>query len=575
MPRETIRKLSEDVERLLVAGAHLAQGDAGLERDRAALEKLVAQLGAKAPPVLGKLAEAANKARSAKPKEQAQDVLSLATMTAQVRAAQTQLAPAEGDEPLTPVAEIGTPCNAKDLYALHDALVEKGPGRMEKVAEALERGDVADLRLVHAVVQALGDSYGELAERVSNEVVPTFGRAIIEPVRSRLKFPGRVVDGRRLKALVAVEKEASLPLVEQALREGSPEMREAALEAVADHLPGVPSFEPLVLAQIEKERTGDVRRAAVHALKGYGSDASLEALLSAVDDSRTLRAAADALGSSKHPNVVPRLLARLQSAAAAAKAKVKKGDKAAEKARDEAKAIVVALLRALSELNDPAIVPVAKELIDDYGRSAAYAMLGSAGKADLTAIADLLDGDDTDVFGVAVAAAMKLDPKDVFKRLSPPFSAKDRDKKVGEARTSAIARSAFVPEGDDWVKALIAAVKLKPRSDHAIHMLGKTKDPKAVPVLIDLLDEDPKHLHDVARGLAALGDKRALEPLLGILEKGKQRNYTWSVSSAIETLADEKTVDRVRTIHANEKTGNSYSYASYLLRRLERKFPGA
>ena len=574
MPRETIRKLSENVERLLVAGAHLAQGDSGLERDKEALEKLVAQLGAKAPPVLGKLAEAAGKARTAKPKEQAQDVLSLAMTTAQVRAAQTQLAPVVGDEPLTVVAEIGTPCNAKDLYALHDALVEKGPGRMEKVAEALERGDVADLRLVHAVVQALGDSYGELAERVSNEVVPAFGRAIIEPVRSRLKFPGRVVDGRRLKALVAVEKEASLPLVEHALREGSAEMRESALEAIAAHLPGVPSFEPLVLGLIEKERAGDVRRAAVHALKGYGSDASLDALLEALDDSRTVRAAASALGSSKHPKVVQKILVRLGDAVKEAKAKVKKGEKAAEKQRDEAKGIVQALLGALAELSDPAIVPVARELIGDYGRSAAYAILGSGTKADFAAVADHLDGGDTELYDVAVAAALKLEPKAIFERLSAPFSAKDRDKKAGEARASAVARSALVPSGDDWTKALIGAVTRKPRSEQAIRMLGKTKDPRAVPVLIELLGDDAKDLNDVARALGALGDRRALEPLLAILEKGKSRNH-WPVSSAVEALADEKTVDRVRTIHAAEKSGNTYSYVSYLLRRLERKFPGA
>ncbi|CAN5442187.1 hypothetical protein BH09MYX1_BH09MYX1_46660 [soil metagenome] len=574
MPRETLRKLSENVERLLVAGAHLAQGDSGLERDKAALEKLVAQLGAKAPPVLAKLAEAAGKARTAKPKEQAHDVLTLATTTAQVRAAQTQLASVDADEPLTVVGEIGTPCNAKDLYALHDALVEKGPGRMEKVAEALERGDVADLRLVHAVVQALGDSYGELAERVSNEVVPAFGRAIIEPVRSRLKFPGRVVDGRRLKALVAVEKEASRPLVEQALREGSPEMREAALEAVADHLPGVPAFEPVVLGLIEKERTGDVRRAAIHALKGYGSDASLEALLEALDDPRTVRAAADALGSSKHPKVVHKLLARLAQAATERKVKVKKGDKVGEKKQSDATIVVQALLGALAERNDPSIVPAARELIDDYGSAAAYAVLGSAAKDDLKALADLLDGDDDKLFAVAVAAAMKLDPKESFVRLSAPFSAKDRDKKIGEARANAVARSEVVPTGDDWAKALMAAAKLKPRSEYAIRMLGKTKDPKAVPMLIALLEDDPKNLNDTAYALGAIGDQRALDPLLAILEKGKSRHY-WSLSSTIEGLADEKTVDRVRTIHAAEKSGNTYSYISYLLRRLERKFPGA
>jgi len=181
MPRETIRKLSSNVERLLVAGAHLAQGDSGLERDQAALEKLVAQLGAKAPPVLGKLAEGANKARTAKPKEQPAEVLSLATMTAQVRAAQTQLATAEGDAALVPVAEVGTPCNAKDLYALHDALIHTGPGRMEKIGEALERGDVGDLRLVHAVVQALGDPYASLPSVCRTRSCPRSGARSSSP----------------------------------------------------------------------------------------------------------------------------------------------------------------------------------------------------------------------------------------------------------------------------------------------------------------------------------------------------------------------------------------------------------
>ena len=102
-------------------------------------------------------------------------------------------------------------------------------------------------------------------------------------------------------------------------------MREAALDAIATHVPGVPAFEPLVLAQIEKDRAVDVRRAAMRALKGYASDASLEALVAGLDDERTLRAAAEALGRSEHPKIIERLLDRLGVAVQAGKAKVKKG----------------------------------------------------------------------------------------------------------------------------------------------------------------------------------------------------------------------------------------------------------
>ncbi|MBN8524755.1 MAG: hypothetical protein J0M02_05395, partial [Planctomycetes bacterium] len=87
MPRDTIRRLSADVERVLVAGAHLAAADTALAKDKIALDGLAAQLGAKAP-VLGQLAAAAGKAIGASGAEAARELVSLATMAAQVRAAQ-------------------------------------------------------------------------------------------------------------------------------------------------------------------------------------------------------------------------------------------------------------------------------------------------------------------------------------------------------------------------------------------------------------------------------------------------------------------------------------------------------
>jgi HEAT repeat protein len=587
MPRETIRLLAVDAERFLVAGAHLAQGDSALARDRAALDKLVVQLGAKAPPVLAKLSQLTESALTAKPKEQAPALLTLATTVAQVRAAQTQLAQVNEDLlPLEPTAEVGTPCNAKDLYALHDALVVTGPGRMEKIKEALERGDIADLRLVHAVIQALGDPYGELAEVVGDSVVSAFGRAIVEPVRAKLKFPGGVVDGRRLKALVAVEKTAALPLIQQALSEGSPEMREAALDAVATHLPGVPTLEATVLSVLEKERASGVRRAALRALKGYGSDASLSAMLSGLDNERTLDAAAEALGNSKHPNIVERLLERLGVAVQGSKARVKKGDKEAEKRREVDRRIVNALLGALSEIRDPRIVAAARDLIDDFSESAARAVLHSGDEEDLRALADRLAGSDEDIYEIAVRAAIKLGPEEAFARLSPLFTnetpgawatAKDRTGKLEAERRFALMRAELEPKGDRWVSVLIAAVQSKKRPHHAIRLLGKTQDTRAIAPLRALLQtekKDSEAVGEIAYALAETGDKTCLDDLITLVESKGSYRWWWAVSSAIERLADAGTVDQVRTAFAKQKDA-SYSYLRYLLQRLERKFPGA
>jgi hypothetical protein len=573
MPKETIRNLAVDVERVLVAGAHLAGGDAGLLRDKAALDKLITQLGAKAPPVLSRLSEQADKALTAGPKDQADALVSFAMSLAQVRAAQASLATVGEDAPLAAVPAVSTPCNAKDLYALHDALVHTQPGRMAVINDALERDDVADLRLVHAAIQAMGDAYGELAETVSSKVVPRFGRAIVEPVRSRLRFPGKAIDGRRLKALVAVEKEAARPLIEQALKEGSAEMREAALEAMADSLPGVPDLEPLVLGLIEKERAGDVRRAAIRALKGYASDASLETLIAATFEPRTLREASWALSVSRHPKVIARLLERLATAATAAKAKPKKD---AKDERNLHRDVANWMLRALSHYADPRVVEVARELADDYSAESARAVLNGGSPDDLRWLADQLAGTNTDLFQPAVEAAIKLEDE-TFDRLIVPIRAvKEHETKAGRARLDAVVDSNLVPKGDRWVTALLDALTGKPRVFSVVKLLARTKDRRATRPLVDLIEtmkRDSNATHTLFYALGTLGDPSALEPLLAAYASKQGQGSWWSLAHSIVELADVSAVDKVRTILAAEKT-ESYQ-TRHLLRRLEQKFPGA
>ena len=285
MPRETIRRLQRDVERVLVAGAHLAAADGDLAKDRKALDDLATQLGAKAP-VIGQLAAATGKAVTAGGKDAVRELVSLATMTAQVRCAQAAPAPAPAAQPLMTRPLIGTPCKAKDLAELYNALVESGKGRMEKLDQAIERGDIADLRLVDALIYAMHDGY--IGDAVATKAIPKLGPAIIAPIRAQLRIAnGQTVDGRRLRALVAVQRSEARDLLKAALIEGNGEMREAAFDAIADHVRGEPEFAALVLQTVEKERSGDVRRAALRALAGYASDASLAALIEALDDDRT------------------------------------------------------------------------------------------------------------------------------------------------------------------------------------------------------------------------------------------------------------------------------------------------
>jgi HEAT repeat protein len=583
MPRETIRKLSETTERLLVAGAHLAADNADLGKDKAALQKVVEKLGAKAPPAFNKLIDQIDDTVTAKPKDRAAALVTLAASLAQVRAGLAQLAPApqgaDGETALAPAPEVQTPCNSKDLYALHDALVTTGSGRMEIINQAIERNDAADLRLVHAAIQAMSDGY--IGEVVCDKIVPSFGRAIVEPVRRKLRFPGKAVDGRRLRALVAVEKQEAKPLIDQAIAEGSAELRAAALDAIADHLPGLPEVEPIALAILEKERSGEVRRAAVRALGGYASDASLEKLLAASRDPRTLYAATEALGKSKHPRVVDRLLELLAESVGVLQAKVKKGDKSGESARTDAQRLGSQLLGALARHADPRVSPAAKELLSVHGATAAHTMMAQGTDADLRFVADLLGGNDDGLFRVAVEATLKLPDDEIFDRLSKPLLAKDKASKLGLARVHALHYAQVRPRSDAWVKLLLDLLAKEGPSATVVDLLGRTGDPRATEPLLQALEKAPRSdkgglVTNLVGALRLLGDRRAIDPILERLHSGDW-SIGWSVRNAVVDLADESTVAKVRAIYAalKEPDASKNWNVRYLLGSLERKFPGS
>ncbi len=606
MPRETIRRLSHHVDQLLVAGAHLAVANPDLAKDQAALDQLSAKLGAKAPAITA-IAGATAKVLGAKPNEAAKELVSLATMASQIRAAQAQPAAVPATTPLAQRPLIGTPCNAKDLSAISAALTTKAKGRQEVVERFIASGDIADLRLVDAVIHAMADSY--LGDLVVDQAMPRLGASVVAPLRASLArmdpAKARSLDGKRLRALVAVQKNGARDLLLNALRNGNADLREAAFDAIADHIRGVAEFEPLVLATIDKERAGNVRRAAIRALAGYGSDASLAATIAALEDSRTIAPSVEALSQSTHPAVVDRLLERLAELVDGAAAEKKSRKKAAppgatpttaapaKKTNEvETSGRIRALLTALAGHRDPRIADAAMPLLK-YGEPAAAAVVASGTPAQRSEIAGLLAGNNRDLFEIAAKAMGTLDPDTAFAGLSAPFIADDAGTVVGQARLDAtgeqIVRMAD-PRWKDWALAHLDRV-LSPgtgirRDDgdlapqilqHVVPIIAAHVDQRAVSSLIQLLNltKHTQLLHHCVDALGKLGDPTAIDPLLAFRTRNDWQ-LTWAIREAILAINHRSSVEKVRAIVAgvNRESYDTWHLTS-LLDQLERRFPGA
>ncbi len=351
MPKETLKTLDRDAERLLFAGAQVARTDPALE---AAGVKL-APLGPKAP-AIAKVVEQVEKVRKATPKAAAVELLNLAAQMAQVRGAQAApLAAPEGDlAPLPRTEPLGSPLSSVDLSALVGALTSAADARHRPrtISEAVERDAVRDLRLLPFSVAALSDS--GISHVVESELLPKLGSAVVPELRATLKLQGRAIDARKLRVLAKIEAEAARPLLVEAAEKGSPEVRATAIRELAEL--DMATAEPIALGFLAGDRSIDVKRAAVTALAGASSDAALDALYDVFSQGTELRATAGiSLISFKHAKATDRALALLTpELLALGPFKARKADtKAAKAANDKAQKehhAQVDLLQAVLEL---------------------------------------------------------------------------------------------------------------------------------------------------------------------------------------------------------------------------------
>src|ERR1043165_7923029 len=221
-----IDESAKEVRRLAIAGSPLAVGDFRLKKLIAPLE----QAGAKVP-VFAQVAKSINDLLNGTESESAARLLNLGTLLNAILYTQGQSS-ADGD--YRDLEVFATNCSstrttARVLKPLIQALTSSGAGRVEVIKTAWERGAFNDLRLIDPAIQALGDSYPELADLVAEKILPAYGPGIVPRLKATLDLKGKKHDARKLVVMHQLDSAGTLDLCRTALDEGSPEVKAAAI----------------------------------------------------------------------------------------------------------------------------------------------------------------------------------------------------------------------------------------------------------------------------------------------------------------------------------------------------------
>lgn len=241
------------------------------------------------------------------------------------------------------------------------------------------------------------------------------------------------------------------------------------------------------------------------------SPAALQALLSGLDDRRTIDAAGQALANSRNPEVVSALLGRLTQTCEDAAKPLKRTAK-----RPPPDQVATVLLKALAQHQDPRIaaaalplVPAGGSVAGHFGAVAAQAVLRSADERQLTVLADLLMGQDPELFFCASVAACQLGPEESFRRLSAVFSAPDMDAEIGQMRMQAVSTRLHHepdPRWEGFALALIGGPTAPHVALHIFPLLGVTHERLAVAPLVArfAIEQNPWRVQELLRALEVI-----------------------------------------------------------------------
>ncbi len=302
-----LSQVYDETRRLAIAGSVVAPGDFRIKKLIAPLE----QAGAKAP-VFAKVAEGIKAVVDATDKTSAEALLDLATLINAILYTQGETGAAGALAPIQ-TTDLGLPAtqtSARVLKPLLEALSTTGSGRLELIKDAHERGAFRDLRLIQPAVAAIDDVYGEIADFVTDRILPLYGKAILPALRSGFDVKGRAGHPRRLWLMHQLDPAGARDLVKQALENGSKEVKVVAIACL-----GAERDDISYLLEQATAKAQDVRQAAYRALATIDDDAVV-AVLQKAFAGKDLSLAAASLNKSRSPKLLKFVLSGIEEALA-------------------------------------------------------------------------------------------------------------------------------------------------------------------------------------------------------------------------------------------------------------------
>ena len=247
----------DETRRLAIAGSVVAPGDFRLKKLIAPLEK-----SAEKAPVFAKVAQAVQAVVNGNDKTASTALLELTTLVNAILYTQGATGIAGELKPLE-TSDLGqtTQTGARTLKPLLEALSSTGSGRMELVRDAFDRGTFKDLRLIKPALGAIDDPYPEIREFICERVLPLYGKAILPELRAKLDIKGRGGHLNRLQLMHRLDPQGSRDVIQQALNDGSKEMRVVAVECL-----GTNDDDLVYLLEQTRSKAKDVGAAALGAL---------------------------------------------------------------------------------------------------------------------------------------------------------------------------------------------------------------------------------------------------------------------------------------------------------------------
>jgi len=306
MAKDTLKQLDVSIDGMFFTGAQVARTNPEL----AAAKHKLAPIAAKIP-AIRRVTEQVGKLEQAEGKSAASELLDLALLLAQVRSAQAspQLPTDTGElTDLPPAAKIGSPLQPAELQTLVGALTNTGENRYRAaiIGDAVFRGSARDLRILSLCVPALSDTH--IADVVETRLIPLMGEGVIPELRKALDIEkGRTIDQRLLRSIVRIEGVKAMDILNDAIERGGADMRSAAIEEFGKVAPA--EAEPIATMLVEKDRSKEVKLAAIRALAKAQGDAALDVLIRSFGGSAEMRATAEtSLMQSTHPRATERII---------------------------------------------------------------------------------------------------------------------------------------------------------------------------------------------------------------------------------------------------------------------------